>query len=346
MKILSVVENHFGSAYYRQFVPFGALRAAGYPVGLVDTPVVPGGVLIRYDVIQTLRIASHDATPALTQIAALQRRGKRFVIDYDDDLINIPAHNPASQGVTPSEVIRAVCQVDAITVTSEALAAVYRPYARRTGIIPNFVDVASWPIRPPREGLTIGLVGSASHHEDWKLIAGPMRRIRARFPDVRFLVAGYLPDYLEGVATEHVPWQDIAAYQATVNRIDIGLCPLLADDFNKRKTPIKAMEYALAHAAVVASPILYRELIGSRGTLARSESDWEAAIATYITDADRRKRDAAALHHHVISRCDVAHHAGAIYTTYRKLLSTGATRAPRGDLSHGSRRHQGIGHTG
>jgi glycosyltransferase involved in cell wall biosynthesis len=347
VRVLSVVENHLGSAYYRQLVPFGALRAAGYDVGLVDTPIVPGGVLAHYDVIQTLRIASHDATPALTQITALQRSGKRFVIDYDDDLINIPPHNPARLGVTPSEVIRAVQTVDAITVTSDALAAVYRPYARRIGIIPNYVDVAHWPARQPRAGLTIGLVGSASHHEDWKLIATPMRRIRARFPEVKFLVAGYLPDYLEDLATEYVDWQPIADYQQTVNRIDIGLCPLLADDFNKRKTPIKAMEYGMAQAAVVASPTLYRDLVGGKGTIARSESDWEAAIAAYIQDADLRGRHARALHHHVITRCDVARHASAIDTTYRKLF-TGATEAPTGDHSHHGRRNhdQRAAHTG
>lgn len=339
MKILSVVENHFGSAYYRQLVPFGALRAAGYDVGLVDRPRVPGGVLAHYDVIQALRIASHDAAPALRQIAALQARGKRFVIDYDDDLINIPAHNPACHGVTPSEVVRAVQAVDAITVTSEALAAIYAPYARRIGIIPNYVDVAGWPARAPRAGLTIGLVGSASHHEDWKLVLGPMRRIRARFPDVQFLVAGYLPDYLADLATEHVPWQDIASYQQTVNQIDIGLCPLEADEFNKRKTPIKAMEYGMAQAAVVASPTLYREIVGGRGALARSEPDWEAAIAAYIQDADRRRRDAAALRHYVTTRCDVARHAGAIHTTYRQLFRTG-------DHTNHGRRHQRIGHTG
>jgi len=353
VRILSVAANDYGSAYYRQRLPFRAMAEAGYPVTLVDNPIVPGGTMMRHDVVQLLRLASHDVTQILTQIARLQERGKRVVVDYDDDLVNIPAHNPATHGVTPAEVLRAVAAADAITVTSEALAAVYRPYAQRIGIIPNYIDVKRWPVRAPRDpgsagagGLTIGLVGSASHHEDWKLIAEPMRRIRERFPDVRFLVAGYLPDYLAGLATAYVPWQDIAAFQATVNRIDIGLCPLAADAFNTRKTPIKAMEYGMAHAAVVASPTLYRDLVAGKGTIARSDSDWEAAIATYIEDAGRRGRDARALHHHVTTRCDVRRHAATIYTTYRTLFKTGATHAPKGAMSHGSRRHQGIGPTG
>lgn len=346
MRILSVAANEYGSAYYRQRMPFSAMAEAGHPVTLVENPIVPGGTMMRHDVVQLLRLASHDVTQILTQIARLQERGKRVVVDYDDDLINLPSHNPARLGVTPAEVIRAVQAADAITVTSEALAAVYRPYTRRIGIVPNFIDVARWPGAGPREGITIGLVGSASHHEDWKLIAEPMRRIRERFPLVRFLVAGYLPDYLADLVTEYIDWQPIAEYQATVNRIDIGLCPLEASNFNKRKTPIKAMEYGMARAAVVASPTLYRDLVAGKGTIARSEADWETAIEAYIVDAGRRRRDAAALHHTVISRCDVARHAGAIYTTYRKLFSTGATRATRGDQTHGSQRHQRIGHTG
>lgn len=322
MKILSVAEKRSGSAYYRQYVPFRAMAQAGYPVSLIDNPYAPPSAIIAHDVIQVLRIASHDAGPALKQIRELQHFGKKIVVDYDDDLIGIPEHNPAHRGVTPDEVIRALKEVDAITVTSEALAKVYRPYAKKIGIIPNYVDVKRWPKAEPREGITIGLVGSASHHEDWKLIARAMFHIRQKYPDVRFLVAGYMPGYLADIATEFVGWQPIAEYQKTVNRIDIGLCPLTGCDFNKRKTPVKAMEYAMAGAAVVASTGLYSDMVTRRGMIARYEHNWFEAIELYILDADRRHRDATELHNYVQLHYDVVSHAHEIYSTYRKLLAT------------------------
>src|SRR5262249_45939765 len=131
---------------------------------------------------------------------------------------------------------------------------------------------------------------------------------------------------------------DVFTYQNTVNRADIGLCPLLDDAWNRRKSAIKAMEYGLAGAAVVASPVLYRDIVQGRGILARSEDDWYPGIETYVIDADRRKRDAKALKEYVVSRWDVRKHVADIYSTYRSLF--------KGTATHGNQRHQRAAHTG
>lgn len=318
MKILGVMANEGGSAYYRQYVPFLAMREAGLPVNIVNGGKAPNGILEAHDVVQILRVAK-EIDAVIEVIRDVQRQGKRVVVDYDDDLINIPAHNPA-HSLDRNGVIRAIEAADAVVVTNDSLASVYRPYAKRVAVIPNYVDTRKWPTPPQRtQPLTIGLVGSPSHHEDWKLIAEPMRRIREKY-DVQFLVAGYLPDYLKGIVTEFVGWQSVLAYQHTVNRIDIGLCPLHQDDFNKRKTPIKAMEYALAGAAVVASPTLYREMVSSRGTIARTEADWFNAIESYITNPLLRQQHATALQAYVTRTCDVHRNARSIYQTYRQLF--------------------------
>jgi len=117
-----------------------------------------------------------------------------------------------------------------------------------------------------------------------------------------------------------LPWQNIAAYQRTLNRVDIGLAPLLDDAFNKRKTPVKSLEYGMAGAAVVASPTLYRSVVQGRGTLARTENDWHAAIEAYVTRPELRQRDSKALHEYVVSRLDIHRQTQEIYQTYRNLF--------------------------
>jgi glycosyltransferase involved in cell wall biosynthesis len=164
------------------------------------------------------------------------------------------------------------------------------------------------------------LVGSASHHEDWKLINGPMHQICSEF-DVNFLVAGYVPDYLQDIVTEPVPWTNVSSYLQTVSRIDVGMCPLLKNDFNKRKTPLKAMEYAQAGAAVVASPTLYRDIVAGRGTIARTEAEWYTAIKAYVTDAALRQRHAKALQNYVNAKHRVQDHAKDLAKVYKTILT-------------------------
>lgn len=319
MRILSILANSSGSSWYRQAIPMRAMQAAGYPVTIIAGGSIPEGLLQPGDVIQLSRV-SMQVDQIIDHIRTVQARGVRVVIDFDDDLISIPEHNPAHRNVDPQDVIKAVRAADAIVVTNDALASVYRPYAKRLAVIPNYADVANWPI-PSRKGpLTIGLVGSPSHVEDWRYVAEPMRQIRKEFPNVLFVVAGFCPGYLEDVATQVLHWVPIDQYPAVVNCIDIGLAPLIDDAFNRRKSPIKALEYGLAGAAVVGSATQYLSVVKGRGTIARTEQEWYTAIETYITDPDKRRRDAQALRSYVIKNYDVRTHTKDIYNTYRRLF--------------------------
>lgn len=327
MKILSVLLNQYGSAYVRQYVPMKALLENGYKVTIVDEPTAPQGTLQAHDVLQLSRVAGLDTTEAVKRIQWMQNMGLKVVIDYDDDMLNIPKTNPAHLATDPQAVIAAIKAADAITVSTEALASVYLPYTKRIAVIPNYMDVSRWPkLCPHADKITIGLVGSASHHEDWKMIAEPMRRIMETY-DVNFLVAGYLPEYLKDIVTEFIGWQDIFAYQTTVNRVDIGLCPLEDSPFNRRKTFIKALEYGMANAAVVASPTLYKDIIQGRGLIARSEQDWYDSIEALVVSPILRDQCAKALHDTVVSRWDVRKHTTEIYQTYRNLFKASGSRS-------------------
>jgi O-antigen biosynthesis protein len=313
VKIASIMVQPNGCAYYRQALPMRSLARAGHDVALVDYHTARTSAIAAADVIHLGRL---KGPAALSSVQRAQAEGKTVIVDYDDDLLNLPAHNSATGTYTEHDVTSILRQADGITVTSEALASVYRPYARRIAVLPNYVDVADWPAPEPRASITVGIAGGESHVEDWRLVAEPMQRIRAELPDVRFLVIGFNPDYLP--ATERISWLPVDQYQRTVSRIDIGLCPLVDDSFNRRKTPIKAYEYGLAGAAVVGSPTLYRTTLQGRGIIARTPDDWYEGVKAYITDPRRRTRDAAALHAFV-ERLDVYRHAAEIYRAFATI---------------------------
>src|SRR5262249_1458538 len=59
-------------------------------------------------------------------------------------------------------------------------------------------------------------------------------------------------DTWRGAITKHTAWIDPNEYHRAALPLDIGLCPLNNDDFCLAKSDVKAIEYTISGAAVVA----------------------------------------------------------------------------------------------
>lgn len=316
-RLLGVYMDHGASSYYRIQVPFKLMAECGYPVGWGHVDDLCDVALDAYDAVVISR-AGGDPVRIQTTIDGLKREGKTVFVDYDDNFFAIPAHNPARSDTSGVRI--ALQTAHGAIATNATLAAVLQPHAKQVAILPNYVDSRVWPTVKPvlSDKLIIGVTGSASHVQDWQQIAEPMRRIRQEFA-VDFLVGGFLPDYLEDLATITMPWMPLREYPLVMNGIDIGLCPLDADVFNRSKSPIKAYEFGMAGAAVVASPTQYGPVVRGRGTIAESEEAWYQAIKRYIVNKTARESAGRALKQYVEQRVDVARHAVQIAQTYRTL---------------------------
>jgi len=62
------------------------------------------------------------------------------------------------------------------------------------------------------------------------------------------------------VIEKHIPWVAPEEYHRAALPLDIGLCPLVSDDFSLAKSDVKAIEYTISGAAVVCtnSPVYNR----------------------------------------------------------------------------------------
>jgi hypothetical protein len=84
-------------------------------------------------------------------------------------------------------------------------------------------------------------------------------------------------------------------------RWDIGIAPLVDDEFNRGKSHIKYMEYAMKHIPVVASDV-YPYTHGAReALLCRNTVDWYRNLKNLIRDKKLRHRLAQRTHEHVIN---------------------------------------------
>lgn len=233
----------------------------------------------------------------------------------------------------------AVAACDGVTVSTDTLAERVRAWTDAAIIVlPNAIDAEWFTERlAPRpewaEHLTIGWAGGRRPEADLAPMAEAWGRIAARYPHVRFVVAGWIPDCVYEQIEDidriiRVPWQALEDYPAAM-QVDIGCCPLADTPFNRAKSPIKAWEYALAGAAVIASPTVYRPYVQPciDGEIAETADDWYRALHILIESADWRRKLNGTLRRRTERQDSLAGNLGAWVEAYARIAMMGRVPA-------------------
>lgn len=296
-------------AFWRVVRPFARLRETGVDAQVCwldrdEMPTLP--VAGRVVVLQRVVVKGGNQDAVRRWIDRLRAAGALAVVfEMDDDVVS-PAYMEYIDACGGLELVRrerlleerqalewAMQACDAVTVTTEPLAAVVRRYATApVYVVPNAIDV-KWfrarlaPVPAWDEHLTIGWAGGRRPDADLEPMAQAWGRIARRYPDVRFVVAGWQPDCIYREVDDidritRLPWQDLDDWPRAM-QVDIGCCPLADTTFNRCKSPIKAWEYALAGAVPVSSreTDVYR---GDPSLKAEDADEWEAWLEALIED--------------------------------------------------------------
>jgi glycosyltransferase involved in cell wall biosynthesis len=300
---------------------------------------------------------------ARAYVDALHSEGRCVIYDTDDDLYSeasvarvrstgdeeLNSRSDAQLEAERQSRIHALGVCDAVTVSTEHLATVVRCFTDRPVIVvPNAIDLdrfqAAAQLQERDRPVTIGWAGGNRPDVDATQLAIAWSRVADRYPDIRFVVGGFpLKALLQSVPEDrliHVPKLPLSVYPQVYGLIDIGCAPLNDEPFNHSKSPIKAMEYAAAGAAVCASPIVYNDLITpwEDGILCRTADEWDRALSVMVEDGEWRRNMASRLldkverEHSLATQVDQWPIAWAeIVADFRKRLlpsavSTGGTR--------------------
>jgi glycosyltransferase involved in cell wall biosynthesis len=193
---------------------------------------------------------------------------------------------------------------DMVTTTTPYLADQLRVYNDNIRVLPNFIDLDRWeqPYLPnDSKDIRIGWAGSITHVDDMKMIVEPIRRICKEFKNVQLVVIGdpRVGQLFEGLPVETqmgVPFDAWPSKLASL-RLDIGLAPLRDTFFNRCKSNIKWIEYAIMHIPGVFSPTVYKmvneSFDGLYGQTAETEEQWYRCIKNYIICKELREDIAA-----------------------------------------------------
>jgi len=319
------------SAFYRCLMPMYALNMGGRAVAHASSARF-GRESLDYDVV----VVQIDNSPsALEFVIALQNQGKKVVYEIDDAFDALEPWHPqyASYGQPArQEAIRAMmAQADAVQVSTRWLADRYAKHAKRVTVIPNMIELASWPRadRLRRDGLFKVLwAGSPSHSGDLEVIIPVMQKFLSSHKDARLVLFGQeIRDArLPAGQVESIPWCEFEEYPFKLAEIDAdaAIAPLADIPFNCGKSNLRILQYWATGYPVLASNVgpyaetLLRKNAGD-GILCNSAEGWNMSLELLYSNLDRR-REMADAGFESVKAYDVLPHAKEIESFYSSLV--------------------------
>ena len=191
---------------------------------------------------------------------------------------------------------------DLVSCTTEVLAERLRTINPNVAVLPNLIDFNQYPsinTKLVKEGIRIGWQGGASHFEDLFMIYEAVGEILKKYPQVTFVYSGDMKLYgkLRNFPIHRVEAHDwvnyeVYPYKLKLLNLDIGLCPVTENEFNKCKSAIKYFEYSMVGAASIASdwepysPVINQGLDG----LLVKPDQWFNAMEELILNKEKRER--------------------------------------------------------
>jgi hypothetical protein len=167
---LSMLESD-ASAFYRTNGVLKYLNSSNISVTNLYSPQnqYSWDMLVGLDVFIFQR-PTHEPHIALIKLA--KDMNIRVILDYDDDLLNVPFHNNASITLAEQKtnIKMAIHLADEVWVTTPAIKYVYKPYNKNIHIIPNSHNEYVFPIANKKvfnkETKIMSYRGGASHEAD------------------------------------------------------------------------------------------------------------------------------------------------------------------------------------
>lgn len=211
-----------------------------------------------------------------------QRYGKLTLVEMDDNYLDVPASNEAFHSFGPNSYNRRIAlecmrMADGLIVSTPHLKGLYSQFNENIHVVENSLDFkgdsssVGWDNVSVRKhkGTRIGWIGGRSHFDDLMLVAPVLKKILMSRPEVSLCFVNSAvketckalrrPYPFEGlknvqIADNSVPINRYPRFMAHFG-FDIGLAPLVDNNFNRSKSNLRWLEYAALKIPCIASDI-------------------------------------------------------------------------------------------
>ncbi|MGC8992838.1 MAG: hypothetical protein ACP5JE_04700 [Thermoplasmata archaeon] len=256
---LAILQNDYqGCGYWRVEIPITDLIRYVRDVRLFQMPT---NQLYKYNILMISRPLTKEWIPIIEQV---KRLNNKFVYETDDDILNIPQHNPASKvyKVTQEITEKFLQLADAIVVSTPYLKAVFKDKFpdKPVFIYPNSLSEYMGEFNEPNpksDKIKILWAGGASHEFDLEIFREVFELLVNK--NYEFIFMGHIPAY--AAAYPNVKFYPFllpsGVYIKKLKEIhpDIVISPLHSDRFARSKSNIKFLEATLAGAITVATDL-------------------------------------------------------------------------------------------
>ena len=241
------------------------------------------------------------------------------------------------QNIRRRDLFRASFQkADMVSVTTGILQEKLKTVNPNTVVLPNVVDFEQYPeVTHVKKEVRIGWQGGSSHYEDLYIVANAIKRILKKHSNTKFVFWGDLRMYglfrdipIERIECHQWVQHIVYPYKLACMNLDIGLCPLIENEFNRNKSAIKHFEYSVVRAATIASNMPpYSPVIkhGENGLLVK-EDEWFDAMDMLVQDKEKRDKLAENAFQDVHENHNANSKAHLWLTAYEKLLKKDITK--------------------
>jgi hypothetical protein len=270
-------------------------------------------------------------------------RGRAIVYETDDDLLAGAPWLPFHNRLLPERPIVEwmLRHADLVTVTTPVLARMAGRYNDSVRVVRNAIDPA-WYDGAAAAGDLEGdprilYYGTASRLRDYDVCREAVDQLARNMPAARRIWLGAMQDAVHAVVDEALPYVEGVvefAHALAAAKPDIGLAPVVGDDFDRAHSELHWLEYTMAGAATIASRTMgggpydvIRD--GVDGILARNKAEWRAGLRRLAGSRTLREQLVGAARERVLAEYTADLRAAEWADAYRWAAEHGG----RGSLS-------------
>lgn len=304
------------------------------------------GYNIRVQFLSTARTISSDVKVCVFQRDYLQPdapfywewlkdRNIKIIYDLDDDIFDVPPSNPNFSHFKRPEIRSRyeffIKNADLVTVSTQYLKTRLENLNSNIEVLPNCIDFETWPspVLSSHPEIRLGWAGSPTHYEDLMLIFPTLKNIMKKFKNVHLYFLGYCPseflkEFDKRIFLIEGGLYNIYQLKFAQMGIDIGFIPLVVNNLNKSKSPVKYLEYSSLKIPSIASfDSPYKNVIseGKNGFLAKSIEEWEEKISLLIRNPSLRKKIGEKAYQHCFENFNIQTKAKLWEKAYLKLVN-------------------------
>lgn len=245
--------------------------------------------------------------------------GKKFIYEFDDDLLDIDGLKIRLGGKKTGEVKQLTSVVkwlisaaDAVITSTPNLYHFASEYNESVFLVPNYIDSELWGLTSKEnlfgdkddksDVVKIGYIGTPTHDNDLEVVKEAIKRIKREYgKKVDIEIIGAFQKSLDNpMFGKAVALPKDTTYPEFVKWLkkrvdwDIAIAPLAENRFNQSKSHLKFLEYSALGLPVICSNVdSYSSIVvnGKNGLLVENNTNaWLDAIKTLVDDSLLRKK--------------------------------------------------------